>query len=219
MKPLADWQDESAYPSTEPETSMSRWHWEFLRRSPHYQADYTRFSRFSGTSEEGRREREAIARRYGLDGIMLDYRDPLTSLFCSPRDPGAIRSCQWQAAWEEDEDGIRKEVPCTDLDYLDPKIRQHELCVVFNLRHPLDSQLDAARQALLRAQVDASDRCGPVTDFSRLLRMLDAEAASVDEAEMTRFFFPGADDRLGRKRTSEELRRAKRLRDVDHRFI
>ena len=219
MEPLADWHDENAYPSTGLDIPVARWHWEFLRRSPRYQADYAKFSQLPEDTDEGQCERAAIARRYGLDGILLDYRDPLTTLFNSPGNAGKIRTRQWQTAWAEDEDGKRNEVPCTDLAYLDPKIRQHELCVVFSLRDPLDEQLHAARKVLIRTQADAFDRCGPAADFPRLLRLLDAEAAGTDETEMARFFFPDADTRLANKRTSEELDRAKRLRDVDHRFL
>ena len=56
-----------------------------------------------------RAERNRLAARYGLDAIMLDYRDPLDALFRSPRDPAAVRLVHWDTRWQEDHDGRRVE--------------------------------------------------------------------------------------------------------------
>ena len=33
-------------------------------------------------------------------------------------------------------------------DYLEPSLRQHELAVIFNVRHPVDGQIENARRVL-----------------------------------------------------------------------
>jgi len=212
---IADWQDPDAFPEAGTATMLARWHWEFLRRNAGYQSDYHRFQALSDDAGA----RHAIARKYGLDGIMLDYRDPLESLFRSGRDPGAIRTVQWETAWTEDARGVRHETPLDDAGYLDPRIRQHEVCVVFNLRHGTDGQLQRAQEYLRRQQRRFAEKRGEMAHYPRLLRLLDADAAGVPLDEVAARLFPDQHPRLARRRVEEDLERARRLRDTDYRFL
>ena len=158
MAALADWRNEFAYPPAEG-TLLARWHWEFLRRNRTYQDDYDRYRQLQDT-DNGAAECNSLARKYGLEGIMLDYMDPLESLFQSPRQ-SSVRLVQWQTAWiGEDEKGIRIEGVREDMEYLDPKIRQHEVCVVFNLRHDLKQQLDEAANRVKKLDQKYEERRG-----------------------------------------------------------
>jgi hypothetical protein len=217
MVALADWKDPKDYPPVAG-TLLPRWHWEFLRRNKSYQQDYQLYERLKGDPEaEG--ERDRLARKYGLEGIMLDYADPLESLFQSPRKPG-IRLVQWQTAWiGEDDKGVLIEGKNEQMDYLDPRIRQHECCVVFNLRHELDPQLDEAAEKIRRLKQRYRERRGRVEDYPYYLRLLDADDARVGAEELIAFFLPGIERLLAAKKLKNDMKEARRLRDIGYQYI
>ena len=216
MKALADWREAGAYPAAG-DTLMARWHWEFLRRNAQYQSDYQRYTRIDASRTS---DREAIARRYGLEGIMLDYNDPLEALFSSPRRSGPVRMIQWQTEWvSADEKGRLIEGPRTDLDYLDPRIRQHECCVVLNLREALEPQITSAHERLRKLQAHYADKRGDVTRYPYYLRLVDAWDDGATESEMGTVLMPEALVRTAVKVIRDDLREALRLRDVDYRYI
>ena len=141
MITIANLRDETAYPAAGDETLLARWHWEFLRRNMEYQRDFDQFKVLSDGLGD-REKKQNMARKYGLDGILFDYHDDLAGLFKSPRDPGIIWTVRWQTVWvREDQEGYLIEGNMENLDYLDPVLRQHELGVIFNVRHPVDKQI------------------------------------------------------------------------------
>lgn len=150
---------------------------------------------------------------------MFDYRASLEQLFQSPRDPASIRTVQWRTGWVEDRDGNLVEGHLKNMEYLDPRIRQHECIVVFNLRHPVDLQLDRARHFLEREQRRFEDKRGRIADYPLYLRLLDADAAGADYGEIAAVVYPEVEIRIARKRIEEDLKAAKRLRDVNYRYI
>ena len=217
MTALADWKNEADYPPVEG-TLLARWHWEFLRRNQSYQGDYDRYRELKDNAD-GSAECDHLARKYGLQGIMLDYMDPLESLFQSPRKTG-VRLVQWQTAWiGEDEQGVRIEGRREDLDYLDPKIRQHECCVVFNLRHDLDEQLMEAAVRVRKLDSRFQQRRGRVEEYPLYLRLLDADAEGVDSVQLIKFFLPDTETAIARKKLKHDLKEAKRLRDIGYQYI
>lgn len=215
---LADWRDPSDYPAVEG-TQLPRWHWEFLRRNGAYQSDFERYQAL-GRGAANRWERDQLARKYGLDGIMLDYREAHIQLFQSPRPTARVRLIQWQTAWVgEDEKGRLIEGHREDMEYLDPRIRQHECCVVLNLRQPLETQLETARERVAKLQERYAEKRGQVGCYPLYLRLIDAWDAHVDEQEMSALILPEADPRLALKKIRNDLKEARRLRDVDYRYI
>jgi len=217
MAALADWKNEADYPPVEG-TLLARWHWEFLRRNRAYQDDYDHYRELKD-NDDGVAERDSLARRYGLQGIMLDYMDPLESLFQSPRKSG-IRLVQWQTAWiGEDEKGVRIEGKREDLEYLDPKIRQHECCVVFNLRHDLDEQLSEASARVRKLDLRFQERRGRVEDYPLYLRLLDAEDEGVVMEDMIKFFMPDTEKVIAKKKLKNDMKEARRLRDIGYQYI
>ncbi|MEE9117010.1 MAG: DUF6499 domain-containing protein [Calditrichia bacterium] len=218
MDAIADWRNESAYPKAGQDVLLSRWHWEFLRRNREYQDDYTVFKLLTDTSEDIQRKQQ-LAKKYGLEGVMFDHKDPMHELFQSPRDPTKIRSILWQTDWVEDDEGELKEGHMDDFDYLDPKLRQHEYAVIFNLRNPVDKQLESARDLLCREHRQFEEKRGRTENYPLYLRLLDAEVDAASFDEIAEVIFPDVNIRIARKKIEEELKTAKRLRDVNYRYI
>jgi len=218
MAALADWRNGSNYPATDGTVLLSRWHWEFLRRNREYQKDYETFKSLPN-DYEGLPQREALARKYGLEGIMFDYTETMEELFRSPRDPAKIRTIQWQTEWEENYDGTMVEVQRKDMEYLDPKIRQHEYGVIFNLRHPVDLQLETARKFLQREASRHHEKRGRIENYPLYLRLIDADADNASLDEIAETLYPDVDRRIARKKIEEELKTARKLRDVNYRYI
>lgn len=219
MKALADWRSSTDYPAPGPETLLARWHWEFLRRNQGYQRDFERFNSLSPHDAEQNRERTRLAARYGLDGIMFDYRDSLDLLFRSPRPANAVRMVRWETRFVEDDQGNVVETDLDDLDYLTPGLRQHECCVVFNLRESVDLQVEAARTRLAKEYQRFAARRGRVEQYPFYLRLLDGDADGVSSMELAGYFFPDVEARIGRRRIDTALEEAILLRDVNFRYI
>ncbi|MGH8245616.1 MAG: transcriptional regulator domain-containing protein [Gammaproteobacteria bacterium] len=218
MLVLADWRNPAQYPPPET-TPLPRWHWEFLRRNGDYQADFERYLGL-GVGASAQNERERLAHKYGLEGIMLDYREPYLELFRSPRRPEPARLVQWQTTWvAEDEDGNRIEGHLEDLSYLDPRLRQHECCVVFNMRMPLEDQLQSARKRVVGLQRRYTEKRGCIENYPLYLRLIDADAAGADEFEVRTILLPEVDVEIASAEIQIHLKAAKRLRDVDYRYI
>ncbi|MFQ5659281.1 MAG: transcriptional regulator domain-containing protein [Gammaproteobacteria bacterium] len=215
---MANWRNESAYPQVE-ETLLSRWHWEFLRRNHEYQRDYESYRALQNDSTS-QRQCEELARKYGLDGIMLDYREPMEALFRSPRNDARIRLIQWHTDWVgEDKDGKLIEGTRKDLDYLNPRIRQHECCIVINLRNPIDQQLELARERVQKLQQRHMEKRGQIKNYSYYLRLIDADDDGVSIVEMVEYFLPDTERKIGLKKMEHDLIEASRLRDIDYRYI
>lgn len=219
MRALADWRSPTDYPSPGPETLLARWHWEFLRRNGDYQRDYERFAGLSPQDSEQAKERIRLAARYGLDGLMFDYREPLELLFESPRPADAVRMVRWETRFAEDEQGNVLETAIEDLDYLTPNLKQHECCVVFNLRESVDAQIEAAKKRLEKEYRRFAARRGRIDQYPFYLRLLDGDADGVGTAELAEYFFPEVEARIGRRRIDNALDEAILLRDVNFRYI
>ena len=217
MSALADWKNTADYPPVAG-TLLPRWHWEFLRRNKSYQSDYHQYEKLKG--ERGAvAECERLARKYGLEGIMLDYRESLVALFQSPRRPD-VRLVHWQTAWVgEDDKGILIEGKNEQLDYLDPRIRQHECCVVFNLRHDLQSQLNNAMKKIERLKQRYLERCGQVEQYPYYLRLIDADTAGAGNEELIAYFMPDIERVFALKKLKNDLKEARRLRDIGYQYI
>ena len=217
MITLADWKNAADYPPVAG-TLLPRWHWEFLRRNKTYQDEFNLYERLKG-DPDAVAERVRLARKYGLDDIMLDYRDPLEALFQSPRKQ-EIRLVQWHTAWVgEDEKGILIEGKNEHMDYLDPRIRQHECCAVFNLRHDLEPQLDNALDKIKRLKQRYQERRGRVEFYPYYLRLIDAEAAGVGSEELIACFMPEIERLIAMKKIKNDLKEARRLRDIGYQYI
>lgn len=215
---LADWRDPAQYPPPET-TPLPRWHWEFLRRNGDYQTDFERYLSL-GVDASARNERERLARKYGLEGIMLDYRELYLELFRSPRRAERARLIQWQTTWvAEDKDGHRVEGHLEDMSYLDPRLRQHECCVVFNLRMPLEDQLQGARERVIGLQMRYLEKRGRIENYPLYLRLIDADAADAGKDEMRQILLPEVYPELAMKEIESEMKEATRLRDLDYRYI
>lgn len=218
MNALADWRSAADYPP--PGTALlARWHWEFLRRNRQYQQDYERFVSLSARVAAEAEERERLAGRYGLDGIMFDFRESLEPLFSCPRRADALRLIRWNTKFVEDDEGNRVEADLDDLQYLSPRLRQHECGIIFSMREPVDVQIDAARIRLESEFKRFDARRGRVEEYVLYLRLLDAEADGNGPAELAEYFFPDVDPRLGRRRVDAALGEAVLLRDVNFRYI
>jgi hypothetical protein len=214
---LADWKNAAEYPPVAG-TLLSRWHWEFLRRNRAYQEDYQHYDRLK-SNPQAAAECALLARKYGLDGIMLDYRDRLEALFRSPR-KHAVRLVHWHTAWVgEDEKGDLIEGRNEQMDYLDPRIRQHECCLVLNLREDPAPQLDDAVKKVDRLRQLYTERRGRVEEYPYYLRLLDAGDARVTAEELVAYFLPEMEKALARKRIKHDLKEATRLRDIGYQFI
>jgi hypothetical protein len=219
MIAITDWKDETAYPAAGDETLLARWHWEFLRRNMEYQRDFDQFKALSDVSGD-REQKQILARKYGLEGIMFDYHDDLAELFQSPRDPEKIRTVRWQTAWvREDQEGHLIEGNMENLDYLDPVLRQHELGVIFNVRHPIDKQIENARRVLLQESNRHAKKRGRIENYLIYLRLLDADAMDVSYDEIAEVIYPEVEIRLARKRIEEDMKLARQLRDVNYIYI
>lgn len=218
MAALADWRIEKEYPPVEG-TLLSRWHWEFLRRNKTYQEDYDHYEGLKGDQDK-EEQRDLLARKYGLEGIMLDYRDSLESLFHSPRSNRKIRVVQWQTAWVgEDEKGVLIEGKNEHIDYLDPRIRQHECCVVFNLRQDLEQQLEEAAGRINRQKQRYIERRGSVENYPYYLRLIDAGEDGIDHEELIDFFLNDIDKPFAMKKIKTDIQEATRLRDIGYQYI
>jgi hypothetical protein len=219
MIAIADWRDKSAYPIAGDETLLACWHWEFLRRNMDYQRDFDEFKAL--TDGLGDREKKhKLARKYGLDEILFDYRDDLAGLFKSPRDPEMIRTVRWQTAWvREDQEGFLIEGNMENLDYLDPVLRQHELGVIFNVRHPVDKQIENAHRVLLQEYKRHEEKRGRIENYQIYLRLLDADVMVVSYDEIAEVIYPDVEIRLARKRIEEYMKLARQLRDVNYIYI
>lgn len=219
MIAIADWRDEAAYPAARDETLLARWHWEFLRRNTEYQRDFDQFKVLSNNSGD-RERKQNMARKYALDGILFDYHDDLAELFKSPRDPEKIRTVRWQTAWvSEDQEGHLIEGNMENLDYLDPALRQHELGLIFNVRHPVDKQIENAHRILLQEYYRHEKKRGRIENYLVYLRLLDADAMDVSYDEIAEVIYPGVEIRLARKRIEEDMKLARQLRDVNYIYI
>jgi len=219
MKALADWRSPSDYPAPGPETLFARWHWEFLRRNKNYQQDFECFVSLSSQNAERAKERNRLAARYGLDGIMFDYRDSLDLLFSSPRRADTVRMVRWDTRFVEDDGGNLVETDLDDLGYLTPQLKQHECCVVFNLRASVDVQIETARARLEKEFQRFASRRGRVEQYPLYLRLLDGEADGASNAELAGYFFHDVEGRIGRRRIDTALEEAVLLRDVNYRYI
>jgi len=217
--PLADWRDARAYPAADGSTLVARWHWEFLRRNQAYRRDFERFRALSWAVPDEAAERVRIARRHGLDDLMLDYRCPFPELFQSPRDPDKVRLVRWETQWGEDDDGRRVQRDPGANDSSDPRIRQHEIAVVFDMRHPLEGQLARARDRLEHEQRRHRERRGNVADYVLYLRVWDAEAAGIEPQELARTLFPDVRPALALRRVEAARQAVGRLVAADYRFV
>lgn len=214
---LADWQDEADYPPAGDLTMPARWHWEFLRRSPVYQEDLERYGFLCHNND--RSAALLIARKYGLGAGMLDYRDPHLNLFSSKRSGDPVRLVYWQSQWQEDEYGAEYEAPLDDLSHLDPELKQHECCVVFNLREPVAQQIAKAHDQLLKVQAQFHTRRGNSSHYQRYLRLLDAVDTGAGILEIGMALFADLDLAQRRERITLELQESRRLRDVGYQFM
>jgi hypothetical protein len=218
MSVIEDWQDGSAYPHAGQDTLLSRWHWEFLRRNSLYQKDYELFRSLPDDSA-GRQKKYTLARKYGLDGIMFDYMDSMEELFKSPRDPEKVRIVLWRTEWVKDDVGNIVEGHMEDFDYLDPKLRQHECTIVFNLRNPADKQIDKAKELLLKELQRFEEKRGRIENYPLYLRLIDADDAKASFDEIAKVMFPDVEIRIARKKIDEELKNAIKIRDVNYRYL
>jgi hypothetical protein len=219
MRALADWRSPDDYPTPGPDTLLARWHWEFLRRNERYQQDYERFVSLSPQDAGQDRERTRLAARYGLCGIMFDYRDSLDPLFKSPRPAHVVRMVRWDTSFVEDDLGNRVETDVDDQDYLRPNLKQHECCVVFNMRESVDLQIETARRRLKKEHQRFESRRGRVEQYPFYLRLLDGDADGARSLELAAYFFPDVEPRIGRRRIDTALEEAILLRDVNFRYI
>jgi len=160
-----------------------------------------------------------LAARYGLDRIMFDFHDTLEPLFTSPRKPGRVRMIRWDTQWAEDEEGNEIETAIDDLAYLKPDLRQHECCLIFNLRQSVDVQIQIARSRLEKEFLRFEERRGRVDQYQFYLRLLDANADDTEPMELLNFFFPDVETRIGRRRIETAFDEARLLRDVHYRYI
>ena len=218
MTALANWKNEMAYPSVG-NTLLSRWHWEFLRRNQAYQSDYESYTELHRVSGK-QKKCEALARKYGLDRLMLDYHESLESLFQSPRIDTNIRLVQWQTDWVgADENGNLIEGNRENMEYLDPHIRQHECCIVLNLRNSIEQQLAVARERVQKLQKRCEEKRGQIGNYPYYLRLIDAVDDGVSIIEMVEYFLPDTNSKIGMKKIDHDLIKAVCLRDVDYRYI
>ena len=106
-----------------------------------------------------------------------------------------------------------------DMDYLDPRIRQHECSVVFNLRHDLEQQLTEASARVKKLNQSFIERRGRVEEYPFYLRLLDADDEGVDMDQLIAFFMPDAEKVIARKKIKNDMQEAKRLRDIGYQYI
>jgi hypothetical protein len=219
MRALANWKKPTDYPPADPATPLARWHWEFLRRNQSYQRDFQRFASRSPRVAAENQERHMLAARYGLDGIMFDFHDTLEPLFASPRWLERVRMIRWDTQWVEDEEGNEIGAAVDDPAYLKPDLRQHECCLIFNLRESVEVQIQIARGRLEKEFLRFEEHRGKVDQYQIYLRLLDADADDTEPMELRNFFFADVETRIGRRRIETAFDEARLLRDVHYRYI
>jgi hypothetical protein len=204
LRPIADWQDASAYPP--PTVSRASLAWEFLRRNPDYRREWAAWAALP--------ERERWARyldvldRFGLVWVVPpELPDPI---------PAPALPDPHCAEVVPDFDGVG--LYCvTPGRSVTVAPRPGEVWVMFDTRRPIGPQLEKAREAALSRTADV--RTPDPEVLIRYLRILDAADAGVAMAKVARQFnFDGVSPETPRG-VIEALRAAERLRDGDYRLI
>ena len=111
----------------------------------------------------------------------------------------------------EDDDGFRVQRDPNENDTDDRPIRQHEVAVTFDMRHPFEEQIVSARERLEREQRRHRERRGNVSDYALYLRVWDADAAGVEPQEVARVLFPDVQPELAWRRVGAALKSANQL--------
>jgi hypothetical protein len=193
--PLADWRDASAYPGELADLPwMSEWAWEFLRRNPEYQAGFDQMLRSVANADRG--PGNALCDRFHVQPAPPDPRGPWPAWAVFSDAWTADSVPPWAVDLVADDWAGERARHGRDLD---------RVAFVFDLRWPLETQLERVRLELLDAREQR--RAGPLSDvfplepkrprkvphggeLARYLRILDAAAAGVTLADMVPVLLP-----------------------------
>ncbi len=235
-----DWQQADCYAYTGT-LNAAQWAWEFLRRNAEYQSDYHQFMQIWSALETDygappQRDFQAwkvdprayliVGKDQGADGCSVDQDQVLIEcalgdkwgFYQFPRDPALLASeLKDPLVWREVKQSARP-ISAEDLDYLGGNL--HRIALGFDLDLPLKDQLERARLYLGRiyagARHNSAFRPRTVAQYREqwclCLRVLDAEAAGVQEADYASTLF-------GSRQFAEVVSEAHRLCRGDYREI
>jgi hypothetical protein len=214
---MLNWRLADAYAYTGT-LNASQWAWEFLRRNAEYQSDYQRFMQTWSALEADYGvppERDfqawkadpraylAVGQDHDTDGCSADQDQVLIEcalgdkwgFYQFPRDPAlSTQELDTPLVWREIKQSARP-ISAADLDYLNGDL--HRVALGFDLDMPLKEQLERARLYLGRAYAGARRNSAfrprtvaqHRTLWCQCLRVLDAEAAGVQEADYASILF------------------------------
>ena len=91
--------------------------------------------------------------------------------------------------------------------------------MVFNLRESVEAQLAVVRRRLAEERDRYERKRGRQSEYPLYLRLLDAEEDGVATGRMACFFFAETERELRVRRVRTALECARRLRDVDYRYV
>lgn len=199
-----DWRSSADYAACA-DLSRDQWAWEFLRRNPRYQADYTAFitiwqaleSDYGAPPQRDFQRWKQDPRAYGpLPGSSADSLDEATGELCVVDDDRVLLECWMGAKWGFHKfplDPARSTPPTPEaLSWRPPPPAAprlegdlYRLDLAFDLARPLPPQLEAARLRLVSraAELRRSGLPAPLSvaseraKWTRWLRLLDAQAA------------------------------------------
>lgn len=233
---LPNWKDASAYPDPD-STTPDQWAWEFLRRNPEYQQDFSVLTTFFDCDKGVFRPKKLA--QYGYD----DATRALAS-FCEKygleyaifppapdRDFSRIGSLKasWGPAHVTYQDyflGLGREQPA-----LSPT-KPGEVVIRVDLSLPISTTIERVSALMedLRSylrqrgdiQQDGDPRFRP-DKYPIYLRLLDAESCAASLDDMASEIYPGKSNSYpeyqGRDAARKALQAAERYRDSDYRLI
>lgn len=215
MKPdLPDWRLASAYPAAAP---ARWWAWQFLRRNPDYQSDYAKW-----VADEA---------RYIADDENVDRPDesPFLDRW------GVI--VMWNPADPDRQATPRESCLPRPIHHAVERPRLHEAVMKFDLRYPIDRQIEYAK-AYLMGQVEHLQRVhefrgstpvklsakGPhKRKLPEYLRALDASLEGATAREIAETLYPHLARELtrdpGMVRAEEAISRGRELSDSGYRDL
>ena len=217
--PIWNWRDARYYPSVNKQTDNPSlrvvWAWEFLRRNPRYQQV---IDSIDTAVAEGKGSRDELSAE-----ICKDFRLCFSSGYYHPK---------WDLA--ETDFVTRADAPPY---FLDAKVegsvpesiesfsQPHYLLTALDLRFPLPPQIEEIkkRASALREGSDLTEDGDGInqsetfpqfrTEFSRYVRLLDAEASGEAELAIAETIFSNQDVDSALDSTRKGIKRAKELRD------
>ena len=205
-----DWRKKSSYEHLNTHF-LSQWAWEFLRRNPEYIKDW---------SQSEAKYEIKLALKWSINGLLKDpaktYQDIKQNLDGIGFDPPGGFETLIMGKTEEEKKHLYAGLP---------NFETGKQSFEFNFFLPINPQLKAAKEMLLKLQKRAKGRKAfkpRPNEWIILLRVLDAKTEGTRDKEIAEILFPDqqSDDiNAGIKKVYDKNKQAQKYVEYDYRLI